>query len=121
MPTDIDVVLELIGFGWTQLLMFLGSALTIIYIVNEIMGISIVAISIACEYNLTHTELFLLTSAGFMGMILSSHYSGYKSDQIGRPMPLFYCFLFFRFLAGLLLSLWHQCERDYLSNGVYKN
>ncbi|KAL7732659.1 hypothetical protein ACLKA6_013583 [Drosophila palustris] len=114
MPTDIDVVLELIGFGWTQLLMFLGSALTIIYIVNEIMGISIVAISIACEFNLTHTELFLLTSAGFLGMILSSHYAGYKSDQIGRPMPLFYCFLFFRFLAGLLLSLWHQCERDYL-------
>jgi len=111
-----------LGFGWIQLLILFGCSFTMIYIINEIMGISIMAISIACEFNLTHTEVFLLTSAAFLGMILSSHYSGYKSDQIGRRasmlytlllslissiislvMPIFYGFLFFRFLTGLLL------------------
>ncbi|XP_034483580.1 synaptic vesicle glycoprotein 2B-like [Drosophila innubila] len=123
MSTDIDVVLDLIGLGWTQLLIFLSCSMAMIYFVNEIMGISIVAISIACEFNLSPTELFLLRSAGFMGMILFTYYVGYKSDQIGRrkamlyslvmslissaislTMPIFYCFLICRIIAGLSLS-----------------
>ncbi|XP_060657174.1 putative transporter svop-1 isoform X2 [Drosophila nasuta] len=121
MIADVDTVLDLIGFRWMQFLMLIAHSCHTIYVVSEIMGVP--SIVVACEFKLNDTELFLLTSAGFVGMIVSGHYAGYKSDIIGRRasllfamslglissflsllMPWFYAFLFFRFATGLFVG-----------------
>ncbi|XP_017861493.1 PREDICTED: putative transporter svop-1 isoform X1 [Drosophila arizonae] len=120
---EIDEVLDLIGFGWIQVLMFLACTFASIFIVNEIIGINVVSVDIACEFSLSSLELSMLSSAGFAGLILGSHYSGFKTDQIGRRkvmmyslcmavsssmtsifMPTFYLFALLRFMTGLFVS-----------------
>lgn len=110
--------------------MFLACTFASIFIVNEVIGFNVVSVDIACEFSLSSIELSVLCSAGFAGLILGSHYSGFKTDQIGRRkvmmyslcmavsssmisifMPNFYLFTLLRFMTGLL---W---VRPYVSPG----
>jgi len=105
-----------------QLLMMLTSAMIILYLNNELMGINLVNLSIDCEYSMDNTQLSILSIAAFVGLILTSSYAGYKTDHVGRRtmviyslmfslvstffsslMPNFYSFLFWRFVTGLWL------------------
>ncbi|XP_030570429.1 putative transporter svop-1 isoform X2 [Drosophila novamexicana] len=113
----------LTGFGWMQALMVFTCSLTCVFLNDEIMGVGLVAVDIACEFSLSNKQLSLLSIAAFVGLILTSHYSGYLTDKIGRRkimlysmvlamvssiisilMPSFYYFLFWRFMTGLLIS-----------------
>ncbi|XP_017843100.2 synaptic vesicle glycoprotein 2A isoform X1 [Drosophila busckii] len=121
--TEVDDVLKLIGCGSMQVLMVFSCGMTCLYLINEIMGINFVCGSIAEDFQMNNVQLSLLASSAFLGLILATHYSGYKSDQIGRRivmlyslglglaaslismlMPSFPVFLLFRFLTGLMLS-----------------
>ncbi|KRF84523.1 putative transporter SVOPL isoform X2 [Drosophila virilis] len=120
---DVDDVLDEIGFGCMQALMVFTCSLTCVFLNDEIMGVGLVAVDIACEFSLSNNQLSLLSIAAFAGLILTSHYSGYLTDKIGRRtimlysmvlamvssiisilMPSFYFFLFWRFMTGLLIS-----------------
>lgn len=116
-----DIQHFLTGFGWMQALMVFTCSLTCVFLNDEIMGVGLAAVDIACEFSLSNKQLSLLSIAAFVGLILTSHYSGYLTDKIGRRkimlysmvlamvssiisilMPSFYYFLFWRFMTGLL-------------------
>ncbi|KAM8710480.1 hypothetical protein ACLKA7_017148 [Drosophila subpalustris] len=82
--TEIDDVLDLIGFGRIQLLMMFTCSMILIYVNNELMGINLLSISITCDFNLSVSQHSMLTIAAFVGLILSSPIAGYKTDKIGR-------------------------------------
>ncbi|EDW78733.2 uncharacterized protein Dwil_GK12592 [Drosophila willistoni] len=121
--TNVDEVLEIIGFGCTQFIMLCTCGCISVFIMNEIMGITVMAVAIACEFALSDIERSFLTNAGFLGMIVFGHYTGYTTDLIGRrrmilysvgsslitsiisvAMPKFYMYLLLRFMVGSFIT-----------------
>lgn len=86
------------------------------------MGYSVLAISIGCEFMFKSGEVSILVSSAFMGCLLTGYYAGYKTDFVGRRkacclyslafslltsigsalMPNFILLVIIRLLTGLL-------------------
>ncbi|EDW69701.2 synaptic vesicle glycoprotein 2C isoform X1 [Drosophila virilis] len=120
---DIDDVFNTLGFGRMQLIIFFGCAMQQFYVTNEQFGISLITVAARCELNIGDHHLSWLMTAGLMAQVCTSHYMGYKSDEIGRRkllvitstltmltsfisslMPEFWSFLVMRFIVGCFLT-----------------
>ncbi|XP_058812283.1 synaptic vesicle glycoprotein 2B-like isoform X1 [Topomyia yanbarensis] len=72
------------GFGRCGWQIFLVSALVMLVVLNETMGISILVPAAHCDLNLSATDKGMLTGVSFAGIILTSHVWGYLADTKGR-------------------------------------
>lgn len=109
------------GFGRMQLIIFFGCAIQQFYVTNEQFGISLITVAARCELNIGDHHLSWLMTAGLIAQVCTSHYMGFKSDEIGRRkllvitstltivtsfisslMPEFWSFLVMRFIVGCL-------------------
>ncbi|XP_053698156.1 synaptic vesicle glycoprotein 2B-like [Sabethes cyaneus] len=79
-----DEAIDLVGFGRTSWQVFLASALIMLAVLNETMGISILIPAAHCDLSLSATDKGMLTGVSFAGVILTSHLWGYIADTKGR-------------------------------------
>ncbi|XP_055588279.1 synaptic vesicle glycoprotein 2B [Uranotaenia lowii] len=79
-----DEAIDIVGFGRTGWQVFLVSALVMLAVINETMGISIIIPAARCDLNLSATDKGMLTGVSFAGIILTSHFWGYLADTKGR-------------------------------------
>ncbi|KXJ71785.1 hypothetical protein RP20_CCG019654 [Aedes albopictus] len=79
-----DEAIDIVGFGRTGWQVFLVSALIMLAVINETMGISILIPASHCDLNLSATDKGVLTGVSFAGIILTSHLWGYVADTKGR-------------------------------------
>lgn len=79
-----DEAIDVAGFGRTGWQVFLVSALIMLAVLNETMGISILIPAAHCDLHLSATDKGMLTGVSFAGIILTSHLWGYLADTKGR-------------------------------------
>uniref|UniRef100_A0A8D8DEF6 Synaptic vesicle 2-related protein n=1 Tax=Culex pipiens TaxID=7175 RepID=A0A8D8DEF6_CULPI len=79
-----DEAIDVAGFGRTSWQVFLVSALIMLAVLNETMGISILIPAAHCDLHLSATDKGMLTGVSFAGIILTSHLWGYLADTKGR-------------------------------------
>lgn len=60
-------VLDMIGFGKTQIIVLLVSGLLLMAVINETMGMSIITIASQCDFSTTSMEKGLMGGAAFIG------------------------------------------------------
>ncbi|XP_062132322.1 synaptic vesicle glycoprotein 2C-like isoform X1 [Drosophila sulfurigaster albostrigata] len=120
---NIDDVLNALGFGRMQLIIFFSCATQQMYVANEQFGLGLVSVAASCDFAIDDHRMAWLISAVFVAQVCSSHYMGYKSDEIGRRkllvissalsmiasfisslMPDFWSFLVMRFIVGCFLT-----------------
>ncbi|XP_034026161.1 synaptic vesicle 2-related protein [Thalassophryne amazonica] len=91
-PTDdtfmVEDAVEAIGFGTFQLKLSVLTGLSWMADAMEMMILSILAPQLHCEWRLPRIEVALLTSAVFIGMMISSSLWGNISDKYGRKTGL---------------------------------
>ncbi|CAL1616032.1 unnamed protein product [Knipowitschia caucasica] len=91
-PTDdtfmVEDAVEAIGFGTFQWKLSILTGLSWMADAMEMMILSILAPQLHCEWRLPSLEVALLTSAVFIGMMLSSSLWGNISDKYGRKTGL---------------------------------
>lgn len=94
----------------------------------ETMGVSIIMPSVKCDLQSTISEQGILASAGFLGVVLSSHAMGFLADTWGRVRTLRFALILsfgatiisafsvniwmlivFRFLCGFFISGCQAC------------
>lgn len=97
-------------------------------VMAETMGISMVMPMVKCDLSATQAEQGLLASAGYFGVVFSSHIMGFLADTCGRVRTLRYSLLLaaaatvisafsvntwmliaFRFLNGFFISGCQAC------------
>ncbi|XP_071755863.1 synaptic vesicle 2-related protein [Centroberyx gerrardi] len=91
-PTDdtfmVEDAVEAIGFGTFQWKLSVLTGLSWMADAMEMMILSILAPQLHCEWRLPSLEVALLTSAVFIGMMISSSLWGNISDKYGRKTGL---------------------------------
>ncbi|XP_061585116.1 synaptic vesicle 2-related protein isoform X2 [Cololabis saira] len=91
-PTDdtfmVEDAVEAIGFGTFQWKLSILTGLSWMADAMEMMILSILAPQLHCEWRLPSLEVALLTSAVFIGMMISSSLWGNISDRYGRKTGL---------------------------------
>ncbi|XP_061624322.1 synaptic vesicle 2-related protein isoform X1 [Phyllopteryx taeniolatus] len=91
-PTDdtfmVEDAVEAIGFGTFQWKLSILTGLSWMADAMEMMILSILAPQLHCEWRLPSLEVALLTSAVFIGMMISSTLWGNISDKYGRKTGL---------------------------------
>ncbi|XP_061907284.1 synaptic vesicle 2-related protein [Entelurus aequoreus] len=91
-PTDdtfmVEDAVEAIGFGTFQWKLSILTGLSWMADAMEMMILSILAPQLHCEWRLPSMEVALLTSAVFIGMMISSSLWGNISDKYGRKTGL---------------------------------
>uniref|UniRef100_A0A3Q3WXG0 Major facilitator superfamily (MFS) profile domain-containing protein n=1 Tax=Mola mola TaxID=94237 RepID=A0A3Q3WXG0_MOLML len=91
-PTDdtfmVEDAVEAIGFGTFQWKLSILTGLSWMADAMEMMILSILAPQLHCEWKLPSLEVALLTSAVFIGMMISSSLWGNISDKYGRKTGL---------------------------------
>ncbi|AWP07085.1 Sugar tr domain containing protein [Scophthalmus maximus] len=91
-PTDdtfmVEDAVEAIGFGTFQWKLSILTGLAWMADAMEMMILSILAPQLHCEWRLPSLEVALLTSAVFIGMMISSSLWGNISDKYGRKTGL---------------------------------
>ncbi|KAJ8286068.1 hypothetical protein GJAV_G00034200 [Gymnothorax javanicus] len=91
-PTDdtfmVEDAVEAIGFGTFQWKLSILTGLSWMADAMEMMILSILAPQLHCEWRLPSWEVALLTSAVFIGMMISSSIWGNISDKYGRKTGL---------------------------------
>ncbi|XP_077456442.1 synaptic vesicle 2-related protein [Stigmatopora argus] len=91
-PTDdtfmVEDAVEAIGFGTFQWKLSILTGLSWMADAMEMMILSILAPQLHCEWRLPNMEVALLTSAVFIGMMVSSSLWGNISDKYGRKTGL---------------------------------
>ncbi|KAK2837281.1 hypothetical protein Q5P01_014493 [Channa striata] len=91
-PTDdtfmVEDAVEAIGFGTFQWKLSILTGLSWMADAMEMMILSILAPQLHCEWRLPSLEVALLTSAVFIGMMISSSLWGNISDKYGRKTGL---------------------------------
>uniref|UniRef100_A0AAQ4RVJ6 Synaptic vesicle 2-related protein n=1 Tax=Gasterosteus aculeatus aculeatus TaxID=481459 RepID=A0AAQ4RVJ6_GASAC len=91
-PTDdtfmVEDAVEAIGFGTFQWKLSILTGLSWMADAMEMMILSILAPQLHCEWRLPRLQVALLTSAVFIGMMISSSLWGNISDKYGRKTGL---------------------------------
>ncbi|ALC40782.1 CG33234 [Drosophila busckii] len=131
---DIDVVLQKLGFGRMQFIIFFGCAIQQWYVSNEQFGSGIAGVAAGCDLNIDDERSSWMIASIFTSQILSSNVWGFLSDEIGRRkqmliaaamtmilssisalMPNFWLFLANRFLVGCFVTGLAQAVLTYVS------
>ncbi|XP_037938546.1 synaptic vesicle glycoprotein 2B [Teleopsis dalmanni] len=120
--------ITLTGIGKFHYLLLLVCGLCFMSVMVEIMGVGLIMPSMKCDLESTVSEQGMLASAGFLGVVLSSHAMGFLADTWGRVRTLRYALILsaistiissfsvnilmltvFRFLTGFFISGGQAC------------
>ncbi|XP_012158711.1 synaptic vesicle glycoprotein 2B isoform X1 [Ceratitis capitata] len=123
-----DEALELTQVGRFHYVLTLICGFCFMAVMAETMGVGMIMPLIKCDLTATQTEQGLLASAGFFGIVLSSHMMGFLADTWGRVRTLRYSLVLaatatiisafsvntwmliaFRFLNGFFISGCQAC------------
>uniref|UniRef100_A0A0A1XB01 Synaptic vesicle glycoprotein 2B n=1 Tax=Zeugodacus cucurbitae TaxID=28588 RepID=A0A0A1XB01_ZEUCU len=123
-----EEALTLTGVGRFHYTLMLICGICFMAVMAETMGIGMVMPMIKCDLAATQAEQGLLASAGYFGIVLSSHIMGFLADTCGRVRTLRYSLLLaavatiisafsvntwmliaFRFLNGFFISGCQAC------------
>ncbi|XP_067106582.1 synaptic vesicle 2-related protein-like [Osmerus mordax] len=89
----VEDVVESIGFGWFQWKLSMLTGLSWMADAMEMMVLSILAPQLHCEWRLPSYQVAFITSAVFIGMMVSSSLWGNVADKYGRKVALTMCML----------------------------
>ncbi|CAL8334531.1 unnamed protein product [Arctogadus glacialis] len=141
-PTDdtfmVEDAVEAIGFGTFQWKLSILTGLAWMADAMEMMILSILGPQLHCEWKLPGLQVALLTSAVFIGMMISSSLWGNISDKYGRktvsPSQQYFLSIYIYLSMSIRLSVclsFHPCIHQsihpsfylfvYLSTCVYKS
>ncbi|CAH0554072.1 unnamed protein product [Brassicogethes aeneus] len=120
---DYEEAIECTGFGKYNILLIIACGLSLLSSNIESYSIGYVLPSAECDLSLTTTTKGILTTATFVGILISSLFWGYLSDKKGRRtlicktlfmtflasalssfMPSFWGFVVLRFITGICIS-----------------
>nr|XP_036232073.1 synaptic vesicle glycoprotein 2B isoform X2 [Bactrocera oleae]XP_036232074.1 synaptic vesicle glycoprotein 2B isoform X2 [Bactrocera oleae] len=123
-----EEALELTHVGRFHYTLMLICGICFMAVMAETMGISMVMPMIKCDLAATQAEQGLLASAGYFGVVMSSHIMGFLADTCGRVRTLRYSLVLaaaatiisafsvntwmliaFRFLNGFFISGCQAC------------
>jgi MFS family permease len=90
----LDDILDEVGIGPYHYKMCIGMGLIMFNAGTLGTTMALIQAIIAIEYNLTNSELSILISTVFVGVMLGNVSSGYISDNFGRKPIAIYYFLF---------------------------
>lgn len=119
--TDIDYIIDDLGFGCMQYLISVSCLALQMYVTNEQFGIGLLIVAATCDFEITSNRAAWIMIALMATQLLSAFYMGFKADTIGRRkvmlfsifgcivcsfvsavMPNYWLFLLMRSLVGLL-------------------
>ncbi|EDV91828.1 3-hydroxybenzoate transporter MhbT [Drosophila grimshawi] len=83
-----EEAITLAGVGRFHLKLLLICGMCFMAVMVEIMGVSLIMPLVKCDLNATLGEQGILASAGFLGVVLSSHAMGFLADTWGRVATL---------------------------------
>lgn len=83
-----EEAIEEVGVGKFHYALLLISGLCFMACITEISGIGLIMFSIKCDLKFTLVEQGLIGSAGFLGIVISSHFMGFLADTWGRVRSL---------------------------------
>ncbi|XP_062140776.1 3-hydroxybenzoate transporter MhbT [Drosophila sulfurigaster albostrigata] len=89
-----EEAITLTGVGRFHLKLLLICGLCFMAVMVEIMGVSLIMPLVKCDLQSTLEQQGLLASAGFLGVVLSSHAMGFLADTWGRVATLRYAMMF---------------------------
>ncbi|KAH8387615.1 hypothetical protein KR093_008175, partial [Drosophila rubida] len=123
-----EEAIALAGVGRFHVKLLLICGLCFMAVMVEIMGVSLIMPLVKCDLQSTLEQQGLLASAGFLGVVLSSHAMGFLADTWGRVATLRYAMMLsaissvvsafsvniwmlivFRFLTGFFISGGQAC------------
>ncbi|XP_016974400.1 synaptic vesicle glycoprotein 2A [Drosophila rhopaloa] len=127
-PHSFEEAITLTGVGRFHYQLLLICGLCFMAVMVEIMGVSLIMNQMKCDLQPTLDQQGILASAGFLGVVLSSHAMGFLADTWGRATTLKYALLLssvcsivsgfsvniwmlivFRFLTGFFISGGQAC------------
>ncbi|KAH8367747.1 hypothetical protein KR084_002322, partial [Drosophila pseudotakahashii] len=127
-PHTFEEAITLTGVGRFHYQLLLICGLCFMAVMVEIMGVSLIMNQMKCDLQPTLDEQGILASAGFLGVVLSSHAMGFLADTWGRATTLKYALclssvcsivsgfsvniwmlIVFRFLTGFFISGGQAC------------
>lgn len=97
------------GRGRFQYYVFISCGLLIMATVIETMGVSYIIPSAKCELELDTFRMGALTSITFFGIAITSHVSGFLTDEFGRKKTVFISLtisMLFSAAAALVPGFW---------------
>lgn len=89
-----EEAITLTGVGRFHLKLLLICGLCFMAVMVEIMGVSLIMPLVKCDLLSTLEQQGMLASAGFLGVVLSSHTMGFLADTWGRVHTLRYAMMF---------------------------
>ncbi|XP_050078762.1 synaptic vesicle glycoprotein 2B-like [Anopheles maculipalpis] len=101
---SMDEALELIGFGKVQIVLSILSGVSMMTVVNEAVGMSIVLPVAQCDLHFSAWEKGIIGGSMLLGIMFSSFCWGFLSDTRGRQLVLKYT-LFATSFFGAISSL----------------
>lgn len=123
-----EEAITLTGVGRFHYKLLLICGLCFMGVMVEIMGVSLIMNQMKCDLQPTLNQQGILASAGFLGVVLSSHAMGFLADTWGRATTLRYALcissvcsivsafsvniwmlIVFRFLTGFFISGGQAC------------
>ncbi|XP_017965075.1 synaptic vesicle 2-related protein [Drosophila navojoa] len=123
-----EEAITLTGHGLFHLKLLLVCGLCFMAVMVEIMGVSLIMPLVKCDLQATLDQQGILASAGFLGVVLSSHAVGFLADTWGRVTTLrlamllsaitsiisafsvnIWMLIAFRFLTGFFISGGQAC------------
>ncbi|XP_039153549.1 synaptic vesicle glycoprotein 2B [Drosophila simulans] len=127
-PHTFEEAITLTGVGRFHYKLLLICGLCFMGVMVEIMGVSLIMNQMKCDLQPTLDQQGILASAGFLGVVLSSHAMGFLADTWGRATTLRYALclscvcslvsafsvniwmlIVFRFLTGFFISGGQAC------------
>ncbi|XP_037723447.1 synaptic vesicle glycoprotein 2B [Drosophila subpulchrella] len=127
-PHTFEEAITLTGVGRFHYKLLLICGLCFMGVMVEIMGVSLIMNQMKCDLQPTLDQQGILASAGFLGVVLSSHAMGFLADTWGRATTLKYALclssvcsivsgfsvniwmlIVFRFLTGFFISGGQAC------------
>ncbi|KAH8373141.1 hypothetical protein KR200_000238 [Drosophila serrata] len=128
LPHSFEEAITLTGVGRFHYKLLLICGLVFMGVMVEIMGVSLIMNQMKCDLQPTLDQQGILASAGFLGVVLSSHAMGFLADTWGRVTTLRYALslasicsivsafsvniwmlIVFRFLTGFFISGGQAC------------
>lgn len=110
----------ILGRGSFHSFVFLSCGFCLMYVIAETLGVSYIIPTARCDLELDTMRKGILSSVSFLGIAMSSHVSGFLTDQLGRKKtvfvsvtlattfsaisalaPGFWVIVFFRLLSGI--------------------
>ncbi|XP_037041464.1 synaptic vesicle glycoprotein 2C-like [Bradysia coprophila] len=117
----LDNVLSKIGFGKFNYVVIALAGITLACVFLETVTINVILPLAQCDLDMTTQDKSILSSIGFVGIILSSHLWGFLADTRGRKkviVPTLFIASFLSLVSSIATSFWLLLLLRFL-NGVF--